>query len=168
MNEKVEHWLNDNLPQVTTQPALSIHLDELLDQPINPNEYIPLGLTAFGRLIELLQALQLPVKPMLVIPLTSHSNQISRIIPSNMSDLETELTPEPPSLYLLDWTPVEYFGVCEEYRSPLPFNLLAQSGVYVYYREYRYEMDIIHDWEFMRAIYVNYWPQCSFTVGSKR
>jgi hypothetical protein len=168
MNEKLEHWLNDTLSQVTAEHALSIHLDELLEKPINLNEYLTLGLVAFGQLVELLQILQFPIKPMLVIPLASHSSQISRIIPSSMSDLETELTPEPPSLYLLDWTPVECFGVCEEYRSPLPFNLLTQSGVYVYYREYRYEMDILHDWEFMRAIYVNYWPQCSFTVGSKR
>jgi len=160
MNEKLSHWFNNNLPQVNPQNPLSIHLDELLDQPVSLPDYLNLGLATFNYTLELLQPVQFPVKPLLVIPLTSESNEMKRLVPSDLNTLEHEFTPEPPSLYLLAWNPVEYWGVCEEYRSPLPFCLATQTGVYVYYREYRYEMDIQHNWEFMRAIYVTYWPPC--------
>ncbi|GEM_PF-2770807 len=155
LNQLIDQWLAVSLPAVANGQLVSIHLDQLLGRSIDSSEAIAISIQAFEQLLKPLRALHLPVKPMLVIPLTMLSQRIERAIPANLEALAQELTNEPPSLYLLDWTPLEYFGECEEYRSPLPFKLLNHElgGTCVYYREYRYAPDIKHNWEFMRAIY---------------
>jgi hypothetical protein len=158
LHQRIEKWIANNLKLVSIYNPVSIHIDDLLGGDVKKSETISTSILAFLTLVKRMQELEMPAKPMLVILLINIGKKIKRAIPHNLVAIESQLDIEPPSLYLLDWSPAEYFETCEEYRSPLTFKLINNSidGIYIYYREFRYAMGIENNWEFSRGIYVGY------------
>lgn len=159
LNKQIKKWISKNLKLVSVHNPVSIHIDALLNRDVKKSEMIDISIQAFTILVKQIQELQMPVKPLMTIPLIAISKRIERSVPDNLITIENQLDIEPSSLYLLDWAPAEYFETCEEFRSPLSFKLIDNllEGIYVYYREFRYEVGIENDWEFSRGIYVGYY-----------
>ncbi len=158
LNQLLQRWLTETLPTVSQFQPSSIHLDELLGMSTSGIETVTISLQAYKILLEQLQTHQFPVKPMLVIPLVTISNKFERTVPLTINDLESQLSFEPPSLYLLAWHALEYEVEGEAYWIPLKFELLGScpKRVHTYYKEVRYKDGIENDWEFTRAIYLEY------------
>lgn len=161
LQNKVAAWVNENLSRVSAKNPASIHLDELLGREIKNDEILDLSLNAFVHLIEILVKDGVPVKPFLAIVLEGDSREIQFDIPENKKDITNQLSNKPPSLYLVDWDSSKYLTVIEKYQTPLPFELLEDNivGVYTYFIEYRGAIGIDNDWEFARAIYLDYYPE---------
>ena len=164
LDQKVKRWVLDDLQSVSTCSSVSIHIDELLGRDMKKAETIVVSIRAFIALVEQMRTLQMPAKPILVIPLEATSTMIELNTPRSVEAMEDQLAFEPPSLCLEDWGSSKHFAVCEEYKSPLAFDLMDigipidDHNVYVYYREHRYAMGIENEWEFARAVYVEYYP----------
>ena len=161
LEEQIERWVEGNLRSVSARSPVSNHLDELLGREIERSEMISLSLRCFALLVEHMRERLTPTQPMLVIPLVSESNKLQAVVPQDLQSIKDQWRHvESPSLYMLDWDASRHLYICEEYRSPLAFDLTDPPipGVYTYYREFRSEMDIRNDWEFTRCIYAEYYP----------
>lgn len=159
----VRGWVKINLPLVTSLNPVSIHLDQLLYKtPKKKPVIISSSLNIFTILVKILREHQVPVKPILTIPLAEISNEITSDIPRNLEDLTNQLNEfESPSFYLADWGPLKWIALCEEINIPLPFKLLDgefANDIYVYYREFRYGRAIRFNSEYARVIYAEYYP----------
>lgn len=159
LHQRIQKWLMENMKSVSIHNSVSIHLDELLGKELQRSAVTKTAVQAFHILVKTLQELQMPVQPILVIPLISISEKIQRAVPSKAEMIEDQLDFEPPSLCLMDWEIHKYFVVAEEYRCPLPFAFfdILEEHIYVYYREHRYKQGIDNDWEFARGVYIEYY-----------
>lgn len=149
------------IPTVTPLTPCSLHLNEILGSSQNKAIYLVDTLTSYVFLVQHLIAIDLPVKPVLVIPLISQAFNIEMRTPASIEDLHNQIDSfEPPSLILLDWQHNKMVAPCEEYCSPLDFQLLhpSQDHIYIYYREFRYLLGKFNNWEYSRAVYVEYYP----------
>jgi len=156
----IKQWLVTNLPTVSVTNPVTIHLDELIGDTIFEKNTLTVSIDVYQTLVEQLVALETPVKPGLVIPLVSSSRKLTMKVPLNLEELIHQRDQnEPPSLYLIDWRPNKTRVVCEEFHTPLSFNLLTIGNqVYSYYREFRYSLGIKNNWEYSRAVYVEFFP----------
>lgn len=156
MNQKIHNWLEVSLESLRLENPQTIHIDDLLEQKLNKNNVVELSAQAFLILAEIMKQKQLTAFPLLVIPMLVKNNQLSLAIPENLDALKDQLDDEPPSLYLMHQDSLRQLEVCEEYRHPLPFELIASPliNLYAYYREFRYEQARTNRWEFSRCIYV--------------
>jgi len=146
---------------ITPFNPCSRHLNEILSTPQNEQMELYDTLKVYLFLVQHLIETDLPAKPILIIPLISQSVNIEMKAPTSVEDLRNQIdSSEPPSLALLDWQHNKLATPCEEYCSPLDFQLLnsSQNQVYIYYREFRYLMGKINNWEYSRAIYAEYFP----------
>jgi hypothetical protein len=159
LEPSLHRWLNQNLGLVTTKHPISSHIDDIL-QDVLATEHIEISTQMFSALVGLLISMQTPVKPMLIIPLRSIARRVVQAIPQSKIDIESQLTNEPPSLYLVDWETARAQALLEEYNVPLPFELFSTTleGVYVYYREVRFAREMQNDEEFLREIRAEYYP----------
>lgn len=158
---RVQNWITENISLVSAKHPVSIHIDELLGRKFKGQESLRISLDAFEQVINILLKNGVPVQPSLTIILESESKKIELNIPKNRKEIVAQLAPEPPSVYLVSWDASKYLSVIEEYKTPLPFDLLLNEveGVITYYIEYRGSIGIENDWEFSRAIYLDYYPE---------
>jgi len=156
----VETWCTEKLQFVTPTNPISIHLDELLSFTKGNPEGLMIAFKIYQNLIEFLTTLDMPIKPIMVIPLKYSDSRVALLAPNSFEDLCTQYdAKESPSLYLIDWQGCKFAAPCEEYCVPLIFELPIDTiKVYSYYREYRYQLGIDRNWDFSRAIYAEYYP----------
>ncbi len=161
IEKNVMNWVEHSLPMVTAENPVSIDLDQLQNTK-NTKQIVPGSIFAFVVLVKTLIHYELPVKPILTIPLLETANQFTYATPHSLQDMEKQLHDlELPSLYLLHWGPRKWTPLCEELNIPLPFKLMENQftdNTYVYYREFRYGRRIQLDCEFSRVIYAEYYP----------
>lgn len=155
------NWVNDNFTEVTEKQPISIHIDELLGTKVKGEEALDASLDAYRNIIAFLEKESVPVQPSLTIILHGDNKGMNFIPPKNKEEIISQLGLEPPSIYLLSWDSSKYLSVNEQYKKPLGFNLLHHKveGVFTYYIEYRNQIGIENDWEFSRAIYLDYFPE---------
>ncbi|MCB0107995.1 MAG: hypothetical protein KDE53_18865 [Caldilineaceae bacterium] len=160
--DKIIYFCENCLPTITPFSPCSLHLNEILGTPQSKQVDLSDMLKLYLFLVQHLIGTNLPAKPVLVIPLISQSFNIEMKVPTSVEDLRNQIDiSEPPSLILLDWQHNKLVAPCEEYCSPLDFQLLdsSQDQVYIYYREFRYLIGKINSWEYSRAIYAEYYPK---------
>lgn len=156
----IAQWLSESLALVGSKRVIDDHIDAILQQEIPTSEAVEVSIEAFRVLLRLLKQMSTPAQPALVIPLESISKEITQAVPRDMEDLKSQLSIEPPSLFLLSWESAKIKALCEEYSTPLPFALFnpIPEGVYVSYTEIRFAMGIEGDWEFSRDIIAEFYP----------
>ena len=166
---RIAKWLDEALPQVAVTNPMHIHLDALLERDIGREEAVPLSIAAFRLLIELLTEREMPVQPILILPLTSGTTELGAQPPPNIHALLDDLDDlEPPSLYLSHWQTYAFPWIIEEYRVPLAFALFDPplEGVDVHFSELRTQAAIALGWEFARSIRVWYYPPDRWLSGN--
>lgn len=157
----IEAWFLNNVDHVRSPHAfVSNHIDEIIVHLQLNQNLVSESLEAFAALVSIIRQKGDIVQPMLAIPLEYKYNYILREVPSNLEEIvRRRRAEEPPSLYLLPWDawvqPVQH----EEYRCPLPFDILHHQviGINSYYREFRNLDDMANDWEFTGCVYVAYY-----------
>jgi hypothetical protein len=162
-------WLNDALPEVTVTNPVHIHLDELLERDIGRDEAVSLSIAAFRVLIHLLTEREMPVQPILILPLTPGTTELGARPPPNIHALLDDLDGlEPPSLYLSHWQTYAFPWIIEEYRVPLAFRLFDPplAGRDVHFSELRTQAAIAAGWEFARSIRAWYYPPDRWLSGN--
>jgi hypothetical protein len=156
MNQKIQDWLELSSKSVSVRNPISIHIDDLLGAQLEKDDIVNISTKAFLSLNKQIGQQQLTVIPLLVIPLRVIGNELSLAAPANLPILKNQLGDEPPSLYLLSRDSLRLTEACEEYKYPLPFELIPSlpKDVYVYFREFRNSQAIKNQWEFSRCVYV--------------
>jgi hypothetical protein len=156
----VKRWLDTNLALVEVKRPISNHIDEIIHAKELISDVVNVSVQAYLSLVELLRQLQTPVKPMLIIPLHSTSRTITQAVPTTLSEVRAQLDLEPPSLYLVDWDIGKAGALCEEFNTPLPFELIDRSfeNIYLSYIEIRCTGYLENNWEFRREIRAEYFP----------
>lgn len=164
MDEAIGRWIEGNMGAVGALSPATIHIDELVGAGMARLETVRISVRAFSILAERLRQIGTPLQPLLVIPLVSRSKRLGMAVPASLAALQRQLSDEPPSLHMQEWTPRKYFVVCEECRIPLPFPLTAtaEADIYVYYREHRYTRAIQNNWEFDRGVYAELYPDGAY------
>lgn len=87
-------------------------------------------------------------------PLISRANSIKMKLPRSMEEIIKQLTIQPPTIYLVDWTLDYKYYPEEEYSCPLPFEFIEDKRFFTFFNEYRY---IEHTW-LTRSINIEYYP----------
>jgi hypothetical protein len=154
----VTEWVTNNLKLVGDEGGVSIHIDQLLGRTVDKRDVLKVTNQAFTILVEEMNLMGFPAKPVMIIPLTVISNRYEGAIPRSPGEIKRQLGREPPGLYLIDWKSAKHFD--DEYRTALSFNLTKKPirGLKVYYREYRDPISHENDEEYSRDIYVEYVP----------
>jgi hypothetical protein len=160
----IEKWLRSNYQKVVALLPVSNHINELVNIVLPKEDSLNLSIKAYRILVHSTRNLGTPVKPGLVIPLKSKFKNLSLQIPKSRDELIAHLDDEPPSLYLEAWEQAKKFIYCEEYRVPLEMQFLEDldKNCFIYYREHRYSLAILNDWEYGRGIYLEYYPDGRF------
>jgi hypothetical protein len=156
--QKIEQWLEKYLPSLSASGALSVHVDNLLGRSLGKPETLRVSLNALSVLWLLMQRRQAGVKFGLVIPLHSPSPQLSANAPTDLGEIEQQLSDEPPSLFLIGRNAFESQEIFEEYKRPLFFELVPNvpQAALTYYREFRDITYLRNGWEFSRCVYIEY------------
>lgn len=155
-------WVRKNISQVSLDLFYSEHLDTIAPE-IYPQipDLIDFIVQAFLVLAQELEKLGMPVKAMATIPLAYVDNTTVPLQPPHSFEtIVSQLSDEPPSLYLLSWHSMKQYILTEEFRTPLSFPLseYLSDRVDIYYRAHRYGSHIKNDWEFARGIYLEHYP----------
>jgi hypothetical protein len=164
LEQVIEKWLRSNYQQVAVLLPVSNHINELVNIILPKEDSLNLSIKAFRILVDYTRNLGTPVKPGLVIPLKSKFSKLLLQIPKSRDELIANLDDEPPSLYLEAWEPAKKFIYSEEYRVPLEIQFLEDldKNCFIYYREHRYTLAILNDWEYVRGIHLEYYPDGRF------
>ena len=158
------NWISENISSVSPLLPVTIHMTDLykgLSQPeVLNHELFDISLMVFQNLVSEIKRIGNTVKTGLVIPLNGTSKKLSLKIPTSRADIFTQLTNEPPSLWMESWDTLKKAVVVEEFRTPFNIAILNinDSHFYAYYREHRYWMAIDNNWEFERGLYIEYYP----------
>jgi hypothetical protein len=85
-------------------------------------------------------------------------------VPKDIDELQSELSDEPPSLYILSRELPKKFDPVQEFKTPLNFSLFSgyEDQIDIQYREFRFHHAIQNNWEFLRVVYLEYFPKGSF------
>ncbi|MFC6591402.1 hypothetical protein ACFP81_04830 [Deinococcus lacus] len=121
---------------------------------------LELLLQSFGEACNLIAEKYNDRSLLLVLPLRALGNQVFATYPANLKELSTECDEfEPPSLYLLDRKHNINTEFVEEHVKPISFfELIPNSeGLRAYYREWRDFQNVSQNWEYSRAIYIQYY-----------
>ncbi|MPM06319.1 hypothetical protein SDC9_52618 [bioreactor metagenome] len=93
-----------------------------------------------------------------VFVLISRANSIKMKLPRSMEETINQLTIQPPSIYLMDWTNDYKYLLTEKYSCPLPFELIEDKRFYAFFNEYRGTIRT----GVVRSIRIEYYPNGRF------
>lgn len=159
LEKNVEEWFIRSQALVDARNPAALHIDEFGIDSFDRSDWIAVGTELFSFLVFLATNTDARVKPILTIPLVDMNSTNCRNIPKNISDVQIQLGDEPPILYIVDRDINSYYFPSEEYKIPLRFQwpgLDRNWGVYIYYKEYRDEQAIQHNWPSSRSVYAEY------------
>lgn len=154
----VRAWMHQNESTFSTKKVVGIHVTSILgiNMPIKIEEkLIGISLLVFHKVIEEVKATQMrkPLIALLVIPLENGKTILTRRCPSSLEEMYSELSHEPPSIYLISSIESLYSAAWEEYRCPFPFILQKhENETLACYREHRSAYEIHNNWEYSRDI----------------
>ncbi len=165
LQRQVTDWIRFTLQTKHDPPLnrpLTIHLNALLDAPIERENLVVVSFQTYRVFIEQMEALDIPdtIMPTLSIPL-----EVSETLIAGPFDAETLIEQinynEPPSLYLTERSLQTKLNAVERYDFPLqPSDFMEDAEeVYVHYRTWRTLEDIENGWEYGRSIVAEYYPK---------
>ena len=159
---KFKDWYNETILERGRKYPLCAHVSEFFPANISRDKLFEGSLALFLECVGLVKEKSLDgeVMPALVIPLL-YSDKLHVWDDSiSLSDQLHDM--EPPSLYLIEYKIAKYFEKVEEYRVPVELDLgwveLTKKNFSIYYRCHRSIEEIENDWEYSRAIYLEYYP----------
>ncbi|MFZ6027928.1 MAG: hypothetical protein ACOYYS_09445 [Chloroflexota bacterium] len=161
-----KNWFLENVNQVKPFRSASVHITDLSTLIIPDKSVIPVAFAAFATIINESKQVEEPVRITLVFPLRLMRNKLSLQIPKDWQSIQADFSDEPPIIYLESWETTKRYVLVEEYKLPLKLDLPidCNANFFTYYREHRYEMEMINDWEFSRCIYIEYYPNGKFAT----
>jgi hypothetical protein len=156
----LQSWLTASLNDVNPLNPVHKHADELVPEVARNSSAMLEAITPYFReTIALLSAVAADVMPVLTIPLKEASSLIAR--PPDLSNLSSELSDEPPSIYLVHREASKVLVLSESYRCFLAGFQPAREplpNVWFFYETSRGERERAHGWEYRRAIFGRHYP----------
>ncbi|MGD8781977.1 MAG: hypothetical protein PVH88_23815 [Ignavibacteria bacterium] len=158
--EVIANWIKKSFKSLQSYEFVTEHIDEIFNYEWDEIREIEFCLDAFDILVDEINKHSLKCVPMLVLPL-NFTEELKIEVPS-WNELRKLLIDEPPSLYLQKANQYLMLNRYEEYRRPIninyEFHYLNVENISIYYKIYRDEKSFSNDWEFARAIYIEYFP----------
>lgn len=153
------HWLDDSMRLKGQVYPLTAHVSSFVEIELKGEELLDFSINVFFELVSeiIKKGCIAEFMPVLVLPLDC-SDYLS--FWDDTKPLYSQLSDEPPSIYLLDRDKAKFPAKSEEYRVPVELGLAKVEGMELntYYRCFRDVMSIENDWEFNRAIYIECYP----------
>jgi hypothetical protein len=159
-------WLESGLDRISEEKAISGHITYFYSDSLPIEQWIPLSILEFQNIITQLDSIGNPCRCGVIIPLVSKWKKMRLQPPATLKEINAQVNEsDPPSLFLEIWEKKYYLPI-QEYCFPVNSNLLLNPKIinqpiekfYTYYRELRYNEDIVNNWEFIRRIYFEYFP----------
>ncbi len=158
LNTKIGIWIGNELPQVKLPEPITAHIDELLGQEIQRQDWIVTACSAYLELVKLTGSIASQYMASLVIPLTC--TEAIDIKGPTQDILEQYLDwYESPSLYLVDRDVFKYHEKEEKFLRPFDFDVFdIADNIYTEYITLRGKVGIDNNWEYTRFIQSSYFP----------
>lgn len=160
LTKPVIDWMSDVLRNIGPAEAVGLHSDELARRAgLEDHSGLEVALYGFVALVSALDRRAEDYMAMLSIDLEVSDALDSRVPPT--TNLEAQMSSEPPSIYLVDRRMGLYLRRYEGYRCPMPGTRLLDGelrDVYFFYECNRSEQARMEGWEYSRKIYAEHYP----------
>lgn len=167
-HEKIEIWFDQMMNYFQTGKGFpSDHVTDILGERPQA-EWIDMLKFCLQTVAKRLEDEKMDKKYKLIgcIPLISRAYSFKMKIPRSMEETIKQLTIQPPSVYLEDWTNDYKYILSEHYSCPLPFEMIEDKRFFAFFYEnrgkYFYENRGKIYTEVFRSITFEYYPNGRF------